>query len=119
MKTFHFTHAIRAAPVVTAFAGASTAAMADINDYRFELVSETIPAGPDQVITVRLVNTKPANRCRTPLSLRRASTWLPTPCRKWRRRSRRCRAPSRAPTIQGDLRHGRPLAAFARRQGSG
>jgi len=58
MKTFHFTRAIQAALVVTAFAGASTAAMADIGDYRFELVGETIPAAPDQVITVRLVNIK-------------------------------------------------------------
>ena len=58
MKTFRFTHAIRAAFIVAAFAGASTAAMADIRDYKFELVSETIQAGPDKVITVRLVNTR-------------------------------------------------------------
>ena len=58
MKTFNFAHAILAALMVAAFAGASTAAMADINDYKFELVSETVPAGPDKVITVRLVNTK-------------------------------------------------------------
>jgi hypothetical protein len=58
MKTFHFTRAIRAALIIAAFAGASTAAMADIRDYRFELVGETIPAAPDQVITVRLVNTR-------------------------------------------------------------
>ena len=32
--------------------------MADIKDYKFELVGQTIQPGPDQVITVRLLNTK-------------------------------------------------------------
>ncbi len=58
MKTFNFARAVRAALIVAAFAGASTAALADIRDYKFELVGETVPAGPDKVITVRLVNTK-------------------------------------------------------------
>ncbi|MBR1121198.1 FixH family protein [Bradyrhizobium lablabi] len=58
MNTFNFAHAVRAALVIAAFAGASTPAMADIKDYRFELVGETIAVGPDKVITVRLVNTK-------------------------------------------------------------
>jgi YtkA-like len=58
MNRFNFARAIRAALMVAAFAGASTAAMADIKDYKFELVGETIPAGPDKVITVRLVNTR-------------------------------------------------------------
>ena len=38
--------------------GTSTAAMADIKDYRFELVDQTVQAGLDKVITVRLTNTK-------------------------------------------------------------
>ena len=58
MKTFHFARAIRAALIVAAFAGASTAALADIKDYKFELVDQTVQAAPDKVITVRLVNTK-------------------------------------------------------------
>jgi hypothetical protein len=58
MKTFHFAHAMKAALIVAIFAGASTTAMADIKDYRFELIGETIPVGPDQTVTVRLVNTK-------------------------------------------------------------
>src|SRR5437899_2878642 len=58
MNRFNFAHAAWAAFIVAAFAGASTAAMADIKDYKFELVGETIQAGPDKVITVRLVNTR-------------------------------------------------------------
>ena len=58
MKTFDPARALRAAFIVAAFAGASTAALADIKDYRFELIGETVTAAPDQFITVRLVNTK-------------------------------------------------------------
>ena len=58
MSTFNFAFALRAALLAAAFAGASTAAMADIKDYKFELVGETVPAGPDKVVTVRLVNTR-------------------------------------------------------------
>ena len=32
--------------------------MADINDYRFELVDSAVKAGPDKIITVRLMNQK-------------------------------------------------------------
>ena len=39
-------------------AGASTATLADIKDYKFELVDQSVQAAPDKVITVRLVNTK-------------------------------------------------------------
>jgi hypothetical protein len=58
MNRFNFAHAIRAALMVAVFAGTSTAAVADIRDYKFELVGETVAAGPDKVVTVRLVNTK-------------------------------------------------------------
>ena len=58
MNRHSFARAIRAALFVAAFAGASTAAVADIKDYKFELVGETVQAGNDKVITVRLVNTK-------------------------------------------------------------
>jgi hypothetical protein len=36
----------------------STAAFADIKDYKFELVDQATQAGPDKVITVKLINTK-------------------------------------------------------------
>ena len=58
MKTFNFAHALQAALIAAAIGGASTAALADIKDYRFELVDKTVQAGPDKVITVRLMNTK-------------------------------------------------------------
>jgi len=58
MKTFTLTRAVQAALIAAAIGGTSTAVMADIKDYKFELVDQTVQAGPDRVITVRLMNTK-------------------------------------------------------------
>ena len=58
MKTFTFARALQAALIAAAMGGAGTAALADIKDYTFELVDQTVQAGPDKVITVRLMNTK-------------------------------------------------------------
>lgn len=58
MKTFTLTRAVQAALIAAVMSGTSTAAMADIKDYKFELVDKTVQAGPDKVITVRLLNTK-------------------------------------------------------------
>ena len=49
---------ISAALIAAMIGGASTAALAEIADYRFELVDQTVQAGPDKVIAVRLMNTK-------------------------------------------------------------
>jgi hypothetical protein len=58
MKTFTPTRAVQAALIAAVIGGTSTAVMADINDYKFELVDQTVQAGPDKVITVRLTNRK-------------------------------------------------------------
>jgi hypothetical protein len=58
MKTFHLARAVQAALIAAAIGGANTAALADVTDYKFELVDQTIQAGPDKVIAVRLMNTK-------------------------------------------------------------
>jgi hypothetical protein len=58
MKNFNFARAFRAALLAAAMGGTSTAALADIKDYKFELVDQTVQAGPDKVVTVRLMNTK-------------------------------------------------------------
>jgi hypothetical protein len=58
MKTFTLTRAVQAALIAAAIGGTSTAVMADIKDYKFELVDQTVQAGSDRVITVRLMNTK-------------------------------------------------------------
>ena len=58
MKTFHYAPAFRAALIGIALAGSATIARADIKDYEFQLVEQTVQAGPDKVITVRLMNTK-------------------------------------------------------------
>ncbi len=58
MITFNFARALPLALAI-AVAGTATAALADAKDYRFELVDQTVQAGPtDKVITVRLVNIK-------------------------------------------------------------
>jgi hypothetical protein len=38
--------------------GASTTALADIKDYKFELIEQTVQTGTDKIVTVRLVNKK-------------------------------------------------------------
>ncbi|MCK1437060.1 FixH family protein [Bradyrhizobium sp. 15] len=58
MKTSTIARAVQAALIAAAVAGTSTAALADIKDYKFELVDASVQAGPDKVITVKLVNTK-------------------------------------------------------------
>ncbi len=58
MKTSTFARAVQAALIAAAIGGASTAALADIKDYKFELVDQTVQAGPDKTFTVRLMNTK-------------------------------------------------------------
>jgi hypothetical protein len=56
MKTFKLGCAFQAALIGIALAGSPTIARADIKDYEFQLVDQTVQAGPDKTITVRLVN---------------------------------------------------------------
>jgi YtkA-like len=58
MKTFTYARAAQAALIAAAIVGATTTAMADIKDYKFELVDQTFQTGSEKVITVRLMNTK-------------------------------------------------------------
>ena len=57
MTTFGYSRAAAAAFIGMALFG-TTAALADTKDYEFQLVDQTIQAGPDKVITVRLMNKK-------------------------------------------------------------
>ncbi|MBN8974089.1 MAG: FixH family protein [Rhizobiales bacterium] len=43
---------------IAAIGMTSTAAFADIKDYKFELVDQAIQTGPDKVIAVKLINTR-------------------------------------------------------------
>jgi hypothetical protein len=43
---------------IAAIGMTSTAALADIKDYKFELVDQAVQTGPDKIIAVRLINTK-------------------------------------------------------------
>lgn len=56
MKTFQTSRALRAALIGITMAGSATIARADIKDYEFQLVDQTVKAGPDKTVTVRLVN---------------------------------------------------------------
>jgi hypothetical protein len=58
MKTSRYARGLQAAFIGIAVVGSTTIARADIKDYKFELVDPTVQAGPDKVITVRLMNTK-------------------------------------------------------------
>ena len=58
MKTSRTWRGLQAALVGVALVGSAAIARADIKDYKFELVDQTVRAGPDKIITVRLMNTK-------------------------------------------------------------
>ena len=58
MKTSTRARAVQAALIAAVMGGTTTAVMADINDYKFELVDQTVQAGPDKIIAIRLMNTK-------------------------------------------------------------
>jgi hypothetical protein len=58
MKTSCYSHAFQAASIVIAMTGSIIAARADIKDYEFQLVDQTVQAGPDKVVSVRLMNIK-------------------------------------------------------------
>ena len=58
MKTLTRTRAVKAALITAAIVGASSSAFADINDYKFELVDQTVQAGPDKIVAVRLTDTR-------------------------------------------------------------
>jgi hypothetical protein len=57
MKPFNSARALGAAFIGMALFG-TTIAFADIKDYEFQLVDQTVQAGADKVITVRLVDKK-------------------------------------------------------------
>jgi hypothetical protein len=56
MTPFLSPRAVKAALIGVAVIGFSTLARADMGDYEFQLVDQTIKAGPDKTIAVRLVN---------------------------------------------------------------
>jgi YtkA-like len=56
MKSYTCARAFQAALIGIVIAGSATFARADIKDYEFQLVDQTITAGPDKIITVRLIN---------------------------------------------------------------
>jgi hypothetical protein len=56
MKTFNLSRALQAAFITIAMIGTATISRADIKDYEFQLVDQAIKAGPDKIITVRLIN---------------------------------------------------------------
>jgi hypothetical protein len=58
MKTSRYSRALQGALIGMAMTASVTIARADIQDYKFELVDQTVQAGPDKVITVRLMNAK-------------------------------------------------------------
>jgi hypothetical protein len=58
MKTLNLARAVQAALIAAAIGSLNLPALADIKDYRFDLVDQTVQEGPDRVIAVRLINTK-------------------------------------------------------------
>src|SRR5258708_19509691 len=55
MKSFNYARAVQAALIGIAITGSATLARADIKDYEFQLVDQTVKKG-DAIISVRLVH---------------------------------------------------------------
>lgn len=58
MKASRYLRALQAALIAFAVIASVGIARADIKDYEFQLVDQTVQAGRDKVITVRLMNIK-------------------------------------------------------------
>jgi hypothetical protein len=58
MNKLNISRALRAALIGIAMSGSVTIARADVKDYEFQLVDQTVQAGPDKTIVVRLMNKK-------------------------------------------------------------
>jgi hypothetical protein len=58
MKSFDYSRAVAAALIGLAVFGRPPAALADIKDYEFQLVDQTVKTGADKIVTVRLLNKK-------------------------------------------------------------
>jgi hypothetical protein len=56
MKQLNAIRAVGAALVGAAMTCTVSVAHAEIKDYEFQLIDQTVKAGPDQIVTVRLVN---------------------------------------------------------------
>jgi hypothetical protein len=56
MRKLNATRALGAALIGIAMTCTVTIAHAEIKDYEFQLIDQTVKAGPDRIITVRLVN---------------------------------------------------------------
>ncbi|WP_439924637.1 FixH family protein [Nitrobacter sp. JJSN] len=59
MNTSHYARSLRGALIaVAASVTASTTVFADIKDYRFELIDQTVQTGSDKIIAVRLISSR-------------------------------------------------------------
>jgi hypothetical protein len=58
MKTSTGARAFAAVLIGLSLAGAPKVALAEIKDYEFQLVAQTVQTGPDKIVTVRLINKK-------------------------------------------------------------
>jgi hypothetical protein len=56
MKKLNSLRTLRTALVGIVLTGSVSIARADIKDYEFQLVDQTVQAGPDKTVTVRLIN---------------------------------------------------------------
>ena len=58
MKPLNLARAVQAALIAAAIGKLTSPALADIKDYKFDLLDQVVQEGPDRVVAVRLINTK-------------------------------------------------------------
>ena len=120
MKTTTRARALAAALIGLSLTGAPKPAFADIKDYEFQLVDQTVKAGADKVITVRLVNKKTGKPVPDAVIFATRLDMAPDGMQEMVTKvDADAGDRARHLPVQGELQHGGPLAAVARRQGAG
>ena len=120
MKAIQFSRSLRLALTGAVLTCGATVAFADIRNYEFELVEPTVKAGPDKTIAVRLVDKTTGKP--VPDAVIFATRLDMAPDGMQEMATKVDAAPgdgTRHLPVQGHVRHGRPVAVVARRQGAG
>ena len=116
MSRLYLTRALGAAIFGLALIGI---ARADIKDYEFKLAEPTVTVGKDKIVTVQLVNKKTGKPVPDAVIFATRLDMAPDGMAEMATKTTRTRRRARQLPFQGGLRHGRKMAAVARRQGAG
>src|SRR5258706_14837688 len=117
MKSYTYARAFQAALISIAMIGSASLARADVKDYEFQLVDKTVKKG-DAIISVRLVHKPDGKPVPDAVIFATRLDMAPDGMQEMATKIASAQHGTRCLQVQGDLDHGRGLAAFARREGA-